>query len=88
MDRELRMTKILTDLCHEVIDAVKDKDQLIEEVKELDGAARGSDSMAYLRIIRVEYLDKAKYIMNIIKETQKHTRGKYVYIAKVKFDRK
>ncbi|GJX30244.1 hypothetical protein Tco_0238323 [Tanacetum coccineum] len=88
MDRELRMTRILTDLCHEVTDAVKDKDQLIEEVKELGVAARGSDSMAYIRILRVDDLDKAKDIMNLIKETQKHTRGKYVYIAKVKLDRK
>nr|GFC11466.1 hypothetical protein [Tanacetum cinerariifolium] len=88
MDRELRMTKILIDLCHEVTDAVKDKAKLIEEVKELGVAAQGSDSMAYLRILRTEDLDKEKDIMNLIKETQKHTRGKYVYIAKVKLDRK
>ncbi|GJX44197.1 hypothetical protein Tco_0260873 [Tanacetum coccineum] len=88
MNRELRMTRILTNLCHEVTDAVKDKAELIEEVKELGIAAQGSDSMKYLRILRVEDLDKAKDIMNLIKETQKHTRGKYVYIAKVKHDRK
>ncbi|GJR38259.1 hypothetical protein Tco_1213943 [Tanacetum coccineum] len=35
MDPELCMTRILTDLCHEVTDAVKDKTKLIEEVKEL-----------------------------------------------------
>ncbi|GKA05485.1 hypothetical protein Tco_0684605 [Tanacetum coccineum] len=39
MDRELRMTRILTDFFHEVIDAVKDKAGLIEEVKELGVAA-------------------------------------------------
>ncbi|GKB30586.1 hypothetical protein Tco_0869987 [Tanacetum coccineum] len=48
----------------------------------------GEDSMAFLRILRDEDLDKAKDIMNLIKETQKHTREKYVYIAKVKLDRK
>ncbi|GJW57147.1 hypothetical protein Tco_0103878 [Tanacetum coccineum] len=69
MHRELRMTRILTDLCHEVTDAVKDKAELI-------------------KILRAEDLDKAKGIMNLIKETQKHTRGRYVYIAKVKLDRK
>ncbi|GJX77226.1 hypothetical protein Tco_0324037 [Tanacetum coccineum] len=82
MNRELRMTSILTDLCHEVTDAVKDKVELIEEVKELGVAAQGSDSMEYLRILRAEDLDKAKDIMNLINETQKHTHGKYVYIAK------
>nr|GEU54332.1 hypothetical protein [Tanacetum cinerariifolium] len=70
-----------------ITDVVKDKAELIEEVKELSVAAQGSDSMAYLRILRVEDLDKAKDIMNLIKETKKHTRGKYVYIAKVKLDR-
>ncbi|GJS44173.1 hypothetical protein Tco_0569216 [Tanacetum coccineum] len=40
MDRELRMTRILTDLCHEVTDAVKDKVKLIEKVKELGVAAQ------------------------------------------------
>ncbi|GKC31027.1 hypothetical protein Tco_1038321 [Tanacetum coccineum] len=69
MDRELRMTRILTDLCHEVTDAVKDKAKLIEEVKELGVAAQDFDSMAYLRILRAEDLDKAKDIMNLIKET-------------------
>nr|GEZ98963.1 hypothetical protein [Tanacetum cinerariifolium] len=69
MDRELRMTRILTDLFHEVIDAVKYKAELIEEVEELGVAAQGSDSMAYLRILRVEGLDKGKDIMNLIKET-------------------
>ncbi|GKA83381.1 hypothetical protein Tco_0804976 [Tanacetum coccineum] len=82
MDRELRMTRILTELCHEVTDAVKDKAEVIEEVKELGVAAQGSDSMTYLRILRAQDLDKAKDIMNLIKETQKHTHGKFVYIAK------
>nr|GEX15112.1 hypothetical protein [Tanacetum cinerariifolium] len=82
MDQELRMTRILTELCHEVTDAVKDKAKLIKEVKGLGVAAQGSDSMAYLRILHAEDLDKAKDIMNLIKETQKHTRGKDVYIAK------
>nr|GEV90152.1 hypothetical protein [Tanacetum cinerariifolium] len=58
MDRELRMTRILTDLCHEVTDAVKDKTELIKEVKELGIAAQGSDSMEYLRILRAKDLDK------------------------------
>ncbi|GKB87245.1 hypothetical protein Tco_0959517 [Tanacetum coccineum] len=88
MARELCMTRLLTDLCHEVTDSVKDKADLIEEVKELGVAAQGSDSMAFLRILHDEDLDKAKDIMNLIKETQKHTRENYVYIAKVKLDRK
>nr|GEZ39153.1 transposase, MuDR, MULE transposase domain protein [Tanacetum cinerariifolium] len=88
MDREIRMTRLLTYLCHEVIDAIKDKEDVIEEVKELGVATSGSDSMAFLRILRDEDLDKAKDIMNLIKETQKHTREKYVYIAKVKLNRK
>nr|GEX19513.1 hypothetical protein [Tanacetum cinerariifolium] len=83
MDQELYMTRILTNLWHEVTDAVKNKAKLIEEVKELGVAAQGSDSMAYLRILRAEDLDKAKDIMNLIKQTQKHTHGKYVYISKV-----
>ncbi|GKE78837.1 hypothetical protein Tco_1544957 [Tanacetum coccineum] len=37
MERELRMTMLLTDLCHEVIDAVKNKVELIEDIKQLDG---------------------------------------------------
>ncbi|GJT89544.1 hypothetical protein Tco_1078389 [Tanacetum coccineum] len=74
MKRELRMTRILIDLCHEVTDAVKDKAELIKEVKELGVAAQGSDNMAYLRILRDEDLAKVKDIMNLIKETQKHTR--------------
>nr|GEZ96553.1 hypothetical protein [Tanacetum cinerariifolium] len=39
MERELRMMRILTDLCHEVIDEVRDKAEFIEEVKELGVAA-------------------------------------------------
>ncbi|GJS65065.1 hypothetical protein Tco_0679629 [Tanacetum coccineum] len=75
MEQELRMTRILTDLCHEVTEAVRDKAEVIEEVKELGVAAQGSDSMTYLRILRDEDLAKANDIMNLIKETQKHTRG-------------
>nr|GEZ40370.1 hypothetical protein [Tanacetum cinerariifolium] len=73
MTRELRMTRLLTDLCHEVTDAVKDKANIIEGVKELGVAASGSDSTAFLRILRDDNLDKVKDIMNLIKETQKHT---------------
>nr|GEX07515.1 hypothetical protein [Tanacetum cinerariifolium] len=58
-----------------------------DEVKELGVRAQGSDSMTYLRILHDEDLAKANEIMNLIKETQKQTRGKYVYIAKVKLDR-
>nr|GEW10845.1 hypothetical protein [Tanacetum cinerariifolium] len=71
MKRELRMTRILTDLCHEVTGVVIDKAEVIEEVKELGIRAQGSDSMTYLRILRDEDLDKANEIMNLIKETQK-----------------
>ncbi|GKA10826.1 transposase, MuDR, MULE transposase domain protein [Tanacetum coccineum] len=52
MARELRMTRLLTNLCHEVTNAVKDKEDVIEEVKELGMA--GSDIMAFLRILRDE----------------------------------
>ncbi|GKG40613.1 hypothetical protein Tco_0467390, partial [Tanacetum coccineum] len=69
-------------LCQQVLEAVREKVEVIEEVKELGVAAQGSDSMSYLRILRDEDLDKANNIMNLIKETQKHTRRKYVYIAK------
>ncbi|GKD43740.1 hypothetical protein Tco_1268385 [Tanacetum coccineum] len=67
--RELRMARLLTDLFHEVTNSVKDKLDLIEEVKELGVAAQGSDSMAFLRILHDEDLDKAKDIMNLLKET-------------------
>ncbi|GJZ29881.1 hypothetical protein Tco_0574928 [Tanacetum coccineum] len=69
MAQELRMTRLLTDLFHEVTNSVKDKSDLIEEVKELGVAAQGLDSMAFLRILHDEDLDKAKDIMNLIKET-------------------
>nr|GEY59935.1 hypothetical protein [Tanacetum cinerariifolium] len=82
MERELRMTRILIDLFQEATEAVRDKAKVIEEVKELGVRAQGSDSMAYLRILRDEDLAKANDIINLIKETQKHTREKYVYIAK------
>ncbi|GJT27800.1 zinc finger, CCHC-type containing protein [Tanacetum coccineum] len=35
LSKELRMTRLLTDLCHEVTDATRDKVGLIEEVKQL-----------------------------------------------------
>nr|GEX36560.1 hypothetical protein [Tanacetum cinerariifolium] len=70
------MTRILIDLCHKVTGAVKDKARVIKEVKELGVATQGSDSMAYLRMLRDEDLDKVKDIMNLIKETQKHTHRK------------
>nr|GEZ18015.1 hypothetical protein [Tanacetum cinerariifolium] len=35
MERELRMTRILTNLCPEVTKTVRDKAKVIEEVKEL-----------------------------------------------------
>nr|GEX44430.1 reverse transcriptase zinc-binding domain-containing protein [Tanacetum cinerariifolium] len=74
MERELHMTRVLTNLCHEVTEATKDKVNLIEEVKQLGGRASTSDSMAYLRILRGEDMDKAKYIMKLIKDTQDHNR--------------
>ncbi|GKE37441.1 transposase, MuDR, MULE transposase domain protein, partial [Tanacetum coccineum] len=88
MERELRMTRLLTDLCHEVTDAVKNKVELIEEIKQLDGTSVDSDYMAFARILRGEDLDKEKSIMKLINETQEHTREKYTFIAKVKLDRK
>ncbi|GKB78805.1 hypothetical protein Tco_0945700 [Tanacetum coccineum] len=72
----------MTRVCHEVTEAVKDKENLIEEVKELGGRASASDSMAYLRILREEDMEKAKDIIKLIKETQAHKRGKYAFIAK------
>ncbi|GJR57255.1 hypothetical protein Tco_1499417 [Tanacetum coccineum] len=88
MERELRMTRVLTDLCHEVTEAAKDKVNLIEEVKQLGGRALASNSMAYLRILREEDMDKAKDIMKLIKDTQAHNREKYAFIANVKINRK
>nr|GEY89635.1 hypothetical protein [Tanacetum cinerariifolium] len=88
MAPELCMIRLLTDLCHEVTDAFKDKADVIEKVKELGVVASGSDSMVFNKIVHDEDLDKAKYIVKLIKETQKHTREKYVYVAKVKLDRK
>nr|GEW30671.1 hypothetical protein [Tanacetum cinerariifolium] len=78
----------IEDLCNEVTGGVKKKVKVIEEVKEVGGPALGSDNLAYLRILRDEDLDKAKYIMKLIKETQEHTREKYAFIAKIKVDRK
>ncbi|GJV99715.1 hypothetical protein Tco_1554967 [Tanacetum coccineum] len=88
MERELHMTRLLTDLCHEVTDALRKKVEVIEEVKELGGSALDSDSMAYLRILCGEDLDKAKSIMKLINDTQEYTCEKYAFIAKVKLDRK
>ncbi|GJT63486.1 hypothetical protein Tco_1007019 [Tanacetum coccineum] len=65
MERELRMTSLLTDLCHEVTDAVQNKVELIEEIKQLDGTAIDSDHMAFVRILCGEDLDKAKSIMKL-----------------------
>ncbi|GKF29793.1 hypothetical protein Tco_0096135, partial [Tanacetum coccineum] len=50
------MTRLLTELCHEVTNATRDKVGLLEEVKQLGVAAQGSDSLAYLRILRDEDL--------------------------------
>ncbi|GJV59691.1 hypothetical protein Tco_1465791 [Tanacetum coccineum] len=86
MERELRMTRLLTDLCHEVADAVKNQVELIEEIKQLGGRAADFDHMAFVRILLGEDLDKAKSIMNLINDTQEHTREKYTFIAKVKLD--
>ncbi|GJV26760.1 hypothetical protein Tco_1383208 [Tanacetum coccineum] len=87
LQRELRMTRLLTELCHEVTDATRDKVGLIEEVKQLGVAAQGSDSLAYLRILRDEDLGKARSIMDLIKVTQEHTREKCAFIVKVKIAR-
>ncbi|GKE61646.1 hypothetical protein Tco_1512013 [Tanacetum coccineum] len=88
MERELRMTRVLTDLFHEMTKAAKDKVNLIEEVKELGGRASASDSMAYLRILRGEDMEKTKDIMKLIKEMQAHNHRKYAFIANVKINRK
>nr|GEU48545.1 hypothetical protein [Tanacetum cinerariifolium] len=88
MERELCMTRVLIGLCHEVTELVKAKVNLIEEVKELGGRASASDSMAYLRILHGEDMEKAKDIMKLINETQAHNRGKYAFIAKVKINLK
>nr|GEV66509.1 hypothetical protein [Tanacetum cinerariifolium] len=88
MERELRMIRLLTDLCHEVTDVVKNQVELIEEIKQLGGRAIYSDHMAFVRILRGEDLDKSKFIMKLINETQEHTREKYTFIAKFKLDHK
>ncbi|GJZ73815.1 hypothetical protein Tco_0637961 [Tanacetum coccineum] len=88
MEREMRMARLLTGLCHEVTDAVKNKVELIEEIKQLDGTTVDSNYMAFVKILRGEDLDKAKSIMKLINDTQNHNREKYVFIAKVKLDRK
>nr|GEY52607.1 hypothetical protein [Tanacetum cinerariifolium] len=88
MERELRMTRLLTDLCHEVTDAVKNQVELIEKIKQLGGRAADSNHMAFFRILRGEDLDKTKFIMKLINETQEHTPKKYTFIAKFKQDRK
>nr|GEV81291.1 hypothetical protein [Tanacetum cinerariifolium] len=75
MEQELHMTRILTDLFHEVTEAVRDKAEVIKEVKELGVHAQGSNSMPYLRILCDENLAKANDTINLIKETQKHTHG-------------
>nr|GEY13784.1 hypothetical protein [Tanacetum cinerariifolium] len=79
---------VLKNLCHEVTKAAKDKVNLIEEVKQVGGRASASYSMAYLRILRGEDMDKAKDIMKLIKDTQDHNNGKYAFIANVKINRK
>ncbi|GJR16757.1 hypothetical protein Tco_0965284 [Tanacetum coccineum] len=71
-----------------VTDAVKNKVELIEEIKQLNGRAVDSDYIEFVRILRGEDLDKAKSIMKLINETQNHNREKYVFIAKVELDRK
>nr|GEZ56067.1 hypothetical protein [Tanacetum cinerariifolium] len=88
MERESRMTRLLTDLCHEVTKAAKDKVNLIEEVKQLGERASASNSMTYLRILRGEDMDNAKDIIKLIKDTQDHNCGKYAFIANVKINRK
>nr|GEV81879.1 integrase, catalytic region, zinc finger, CCHC-type, peptidase aspartic, catalytic [Tanacetum cinerariifolium] len=87
MERDLRITRLLTDLCHEVTDAVKNKVEVIKKIKELGETVVDFDSMAFVRILRGEDLDKAKSIMKLINDTQEHTREKYAFIAKVKLDR-
>nr|GEV73608.1 hypothetical protein [Tanacetum cinerariifolium] len=82
------MTRLLTDLCHEVTDAMNNKMELIEEIKQLVGTVVDYDYMAFVRILRSEDHDKAKSIMMLINEIQEHTREKYTFIAKVKVDRK
>ncbi|GKC27981.1 hypothetical protein Tco_1035275 [Tanacetum coccineum] len=75
MERELRMTRLLTDLCHEVTDAVKNQVELIEEIKQLGGRAADFDHMAFVRILLGEDLDKAKSIITK-SMSPRHTRGK------------
>nr|GEU35427.1 hypothetical protein [Tanacetum cinerariifolium] len=82
MEQELRMTRLLTDLCHEVTDAVKNKVELIEGIKQLDGTAVDSVYMAFVRILRGDDFDKTKSTMKLINETQEHTHEKYTFIAK------
>nr|GEV93308.1 hypothetical protein [Tanacetum cinerariifolium] len=75
MERELRMTRVLIDLYHEVTEAAKDKVNLIEEIKELGGRASALDNMAYLRILRREDTKMAKDIIKLTKETQADNHG-------------
>nr|GEW30583.1 hypothetical protein [Tanacetum cinerariifolium] len=82
------MTRVLTDLCHEVTEAAKDKVNLIEEVKELGRRASASTSMAYLRILRGEDMEKTKDIMKLIKETKAHNCGKCAFSDNVKINHK
>nr|GEV55624.1 hypothetical protein [Tanacetum cinerariifolium] len=86
MERELRMTRVLTDLCHEVTEAAKDKVNLIEEIKELGGRASALDNMAYYRILHREDTEMAKDIIKLTKETQADNHEKYAFIANVKIN--
>nr|GEX58900.1 hypothetical protein [Tanacetum cinerariifolium] len=52
MEREMRMARLLTDLFHEITDVVKNKVELIEEIKQLEGTVVDSDYMAFVRILQ------------------------------------
>ncbi|GKB11248.1 hypothetical protein Tco_0845171 [Tanacetum coccineum] len=52
-----------------VTDAVKNKVELIEEIKQLNWRAVDSDYIEFVRILRGDDLDKAKSIMKLINET-------------------
>nr|GEY95729.1 hypothetical protein [Tanacetum cinerariifolium] len=69
------MTRVLTDLYHEVTKAAKDKVNLIKDVKKHGGRASTSDMMAYLRILCREDMNKAKDILKLIKDKQNHNHG-------------
>ncbi|PWA13669.1 hypothetical protein CTI12_AA631630 [Artemisia annua] len=70
----------MLNVCHELLDNVQQRQQLIMELEFLPILPLFENSLAFLRLIRVRDFEKCKPIMKMVTEARDHVDQKFVFL--------